>query len=90
MLRKLLQYLPFFLPFIGYAIYVVIARASGRDASWRSAPWLWLTALGLLLTIFAFVGFWALDPGGDTGGTYVPPRLEDGRVVPGQIVPSNR
>jgi hypothetical protein len=87
-LRKILQYLPFFLPFIGYAVYVIVARASGRDASWRGAPWLWLTAGGLFLTVVALLAFWALEPRTGTEGDYVPPRLEDGRVQPGQVVPS--
>ncbi|MDA0369389.1 MAG: DUF6111 family protein [Proteobacteria bacterium] len=90
MLRKILQYLPFLLPFIGYAIYIVVARFAGRDASWRGAPWLWLTGAGLIFTVIALLGFRALEPQRGTGGDYVPPRLEDGRVVPGQIVPDKR
>lgn len=88
MLRKILQYVPFFLPFVGYAIYVIVARVSGRDASWRGAPWLWLTAAGLALTVVALLAFWALEPRTGTEGDYVPPRFEDGRVQPGQVVPS--
>ncbi len=89
MLRKVLQYLPFFLPFIGYAIYVIAARATGRNATWRGAPWLWLTTIGLFLTVVALLGFWVLEPRGSTDGEYVPPRFEDGRIQPGQVIPSN-
>lgn len=88
MLRKILQYLPFFLPFIGYGIYVVVARVTGREATWRGAPWLWLTAAGLSLTVLALLAFWALEPRVGTKGDYVPPRVEDGRVLPGRVVPS--
>jgi len=87
-LRKILQYVPFFLPFIGYGIYVIVARFTGRDASWRGAPWLWLTAAGLFLTAVALIAFWALEPRAGTDGDYVPPRFEDGRVQPGRVVPS--
>ena len=88
MLRKILQYVPFFLPFIGYGIYVMVARLTGRDATWRSAPWLWLTAAGLFLTALALLAFWALEPRTGTDGDYVPPRFEDGRVEPARVVPS--
>ena len=88
MLRKILQYVPFFLPFIGYGIYVIVARVTGRDATWRGAPWLWLTAAGLILTALSLLAFWALEPRVGIGGDYVPPRFEGGRVQPGHIVPS--
>ncbi len=85
MVRKLIQYLPFFLPFIGYGAYVITARALGRDASWRSAPWLWLTSAGLALVVIGLLITWAIDDRSGTEGQYVPPRLEDGRIVPGHI-----
>jgi len=87
-LRKTLQYVPFFLPFIGYAIYMILARVTGREATWRGAPWLWLTAAGLFFAALALLAFWALEPRAGIDGDYVPPRLEDGRVQPGQVVPS--
>lgn len=87
MFKKLLQFLPFFLPFIGYAAYVVVARILGKDASWRSAPWVWLTTAGLALVVASLLVVWALDPRSDIDGEYVPPSFEDGEIRPGRVVP---
>jgi hypothetical protein len=87
MTRQLLQYLPFLLPFVGYAAYIIVARSLGRSASWRTAPWLWLTTAGLVLVIAVLLVTWALDPREGIEGEYVPPRLEDGKIVPGHVVP---
>jgi len=87
MVRKLLQYLPFFLPFIGYGVYVIAARALGREASWRSAPWLWLTTAGLALVVIGLLVTWAVDERTGIDGDYVPPRYEDGEIVPGRVEP---
>ena len=58
----------------------------GEAVRWAALPWLWLAAAGvLLLAVVLFVvtvGFGTSQP-----GTYVPPRWEDGRVVPGHIEP---
>ena len=87
MLRKTLQYAPFFLPFLGYAIYMVVARVTGRGATWRGAPWLWLTAAGLFFTALALLAFWALEPRSGIDGDYIPPHLENGSVQPGRVSP---
>ncbi len=83
MLRILLFYLiPFLLPFVGYFTYRYLVT-DGR-ALLENTPWFLLSVSGLGLVVaslltLAFVGGW------DAGGEYAPPRLEDGRIVPGEV-----
>jgi hypothetical protein len=87
MLRVLLQYLlPLLLPFLLYAAYVALAH--GRMPSWlelSSRQWATLGGTGLALLIISLVT-WGLLSGSPPEETYIPPRLEDGRVVPGTTV----
>jgi len=59
----------------------------GEWVQWAALPWVWLAAAGaLLLALMLFVvtvHFGTAQP-----GTYVPPRWENGRIVPGHIEPT--
>ena len=58
----------------------------GESAGWAGLPWIWLVAAGVLLlalVLFVVTGPYATS----TPGTYVPPRWENGRVIPGHIEP---
>jgi len=59
----------------------------GETVHWAALPWVWLAAAGALLLILMLfvvtVHFGTADP-----GTYVPPRWENGRIVPGHIEPA--
>jgi hypothetical protein len=60
------------------------ALASGEDL-WRDAPWPWLAAAGaLLLAAVLLLGVFL--HGSPPAGHYVPPRLEDGHIVPGELL----
>jgi Family of unknown function (DUF6111) len=87
MLRVLLQYLlPLLLPFLLYAAYVALAH--GRLPSWldlSSRQWVMLGGTGLALLIISLVT-WGLLSGSAPEERYIPPRLEDGRIVPGTTV----
>ncbi|MGH6895538.1 MAG: DUF6111 family protein [Geminicoccaceae bacterium] len=87
MLRVLLQYLlPLLLPFLVYAAYVALAR--GRLPDWLGLDgrhWLMLGGTGIVLLAISLVT-WSLLTGSPPGETYIPPRFEDGRVVPGTTV----
>ncbi len=89
MLRKFLFHvLPFLLPFVLYAGWVALARrkAAGADgalAAWPRAHVTWLAIAGLTLVILSFVAV-ALFTGSEIGRTYVPPRLEDGVILPAE------
>ena len=57
--------------------------ASSGDL-WRGAPWFWLALAGaLLLAAVLLVGVFV--HGAPPRGQYVPPRLEDGHIVPGEL-----
>ena len=60
---------------------------SGEAVRWAALPWVWLAAAGaLLLALMLFVvtvHFGTAEP-----GTYVPPRWDNGRIVPGHIEPT--
>ena len=84
MLRILLQYLlPLLLPFLAYLIY---ARLTQKTGGLTDAPWLGLAAAGVVLMAVSLAA-WGLLTGSEPGATYVPARLEDGRLVPGTTEP---
>jgi hypothetical protein len=83
--------LPLILPTALYLSWQRIASWSqqpGEGVHWAALPWVWLAGSGVLLVIFAlFVA--AVHFGTATPGTYVPPRWENGRIVPGHIEPAH-
>ena len=86
MTRILLQYiLPLILPMILYSVYITIARRKNPEnpMSFFDGPWVAAVILGLLLMIGGLVAVALLDTKGNPGEVYQPPRMEDGRVVPG-------
>lgn len=89
MLRLVLQYLlPLLLPFLVYFAYVAIAR--GRTPGrLQEAPWLALGVAGLVLVAASLVT-WSLLSGAPPEEVYLPPRFEDGRVVPGTTIAPSR
>jgi Family of unknown function (DUF6111) len=85
MLRILLQYLlPLILPALVYLAYVAIVRG-GKVDRLGEAPWLQLSIAGVLLLAVSLVA-WGLTTGSSPDEVYVPPRFEDGRVVPSTTV----
>jgi len=76
--------LPLFLPTILYVVWAVAMQRGGRAGLQRS--WPWLVIAGVAFSGFVLLGAWFRSGGGGTGG-YVPPHVEDGRVVPGRLVP---
>ena len=72
------------------AIYLVWLRAGHRQQAegvrWRALPWVWLAGAGaLLLALVLFVV--TVHFGTTAPGTYVPPRWENGRIIPGHVEP---
>ncbi|BCX18539.1 MAG: hypothetical protein KatS3mg117_2221 [Geminicoccaceae bacterium] len=77
----LYELLAFLLPFVVYFAWRLLATRGARFLD--DTPWFVLTLLGLVSVCAGFVLFVVLEPGAPPGATYVPPRLEDGRLVPG-------
>lgn len=89
MILKLLRIALLFLaPFLLYAGWMALARrfAKSKGPDWNDAPMTWLTVAGLVLVLVGFVAT-GLMTGEDASGTYVPPHVVDGVLVPGQVVP---
>ena len=101
MIRLLIEFLlPLLAPTILYAFW--LAWQQGRrpaveagDAdpaapSWHDAPWIWLGGIGIALVAGVALTLGLSRSLGEAGGTYVPPRVIDGRVVPGHVDPAPR
>ena len=71
-------------------LYIAWLRATGRLMAVRGGiaplPWPWLIGSGLALAALTLVVV-NVQFGNSPQGTYVPPHVEDGRVVPGHVVP---
>lgn len=75
----------FLTPFAVYAAFLFATRAGVlHPESWplRILVWLTLAAAVLLLASSLFL---AQRSGAPAGSNYVPPHMENGRLVPGQI-----
>jgi hypothetical protein len=79
--------LPLILPTLIYVSYVVLARARGATGQ-PEVPWFWLAAAGGLLLVVTFVAI-ALLGGAPPTDRYLAPRMENGKIVPGQFQPAN-
>ena len=86
--RIFFEILLFLLPFALYGVYL---RLSKRDAETpaRPHPWTILFISGLVLVAASFV-IWGVTEGAGEQGVYIPPHVENGRVVPGRVEPSTR
>ncbi len=86
MIRVVLVNLLFlFFPALLYFAYVYVRRRDKPDAEIvNNAPIFWLLAAGVLLMLLSIVifGHWQ---GGAPGKRYVPPRVENGVVIPGHV-----
>lgn len=83
---------PFLLPAAVYALWVwyrgvYVERHGGEAPKLEQGPWPLLLFIGAVLA-FGVLAFTALT-GGDSpeDSVYVPPHLEDGKMVPGHIEP---
>ena len=84
--RFVYEILLFLLPFALYGLYWRLSGRDRPDAATRRHPWVLLFVAGLLLVIASFV-WWAVSEGDPTEGVYVPPHVENGRIVPGHVEP---
>ena len=75
----------FLAPFIAYAFYLYFkSRDPMQREAWENQALVRLAAAGLVLLIGSFLVFSAFR-GADTEANYVPPRFEDGRIIPGHF-----
>jgi hypothetical protein len=81
--------LPLLLPtalFFLYAWYLERrARAAGTEPREIDVPWSWLAIAGCLLAVLSLLVN-VFYSGTEKGTRYEPPRLEDGKIVPGRVL----
>lgn len=83
----LIQTTLFLLPFLIYGLFLAARRNPVfADTHWTPKLVLLLTGASILLILGGFLYFGHTDRVAP-GSTYVPPRFEDGRLIPGHFVP---
>lgn len=73
----------FLLPFVLFGAYLVVLRRNPLLWSHWSDKSLWLTIAGLSFVVMSLIATGLLDE--RRTGTYVPTRVENGRVIPGHF-----
>ena len=83
----LIEVLLFLTPFAAYAAYVWFAKGEMLEQEhWplRVVAVLAIIALALVAASFLLIAHFGGVP---TGSTYVPAHIEDGKFIPGRVVP---
>ncbi|HZH52930.1 MAG TPA: DUF6111 family protein [Microvirga sp.] len=84
MTRAIIQELVLFLvPFVAFAIYLLIRRRNPLLWSSWSAQSVWLVIAGLAVVVVSLLMTGILAD--RQTGAYVPSHMEDGRLVPGRF-----
>jgi len=86
--RVFLTYiLPLIMPLAIYLLWTWIVgrktRKPGDPPFWYEGPYFWLIIAGFVLMVGVLGTTAYLSEGGDPQSDYVPPRMEDGTIVPG-------
>jgi hypothetical protein len=77
----------FLLPTAVYLGYVLLTRRSANTPGEviGEAPLVWLFVLGALCVAATLVYYATITPGGKPGQVYIPPRMKNGQIEPGQL-----
>jgi len=90
MSRIIVQYvLPLLLPTLVFVGWLLLTRKAGENreetmARLQGGPWYWLVVAGFVLMAAGFI-YLGLSHDNPPESVYVPPRVENGRVVPGHM-----
>ncbi len=92
MFRLIFTYLlPLVLPALGYLAWnwLQLRRSlkEGRASpppGFADMPWLILAGAGVSLAMLTLLALVLFEDGSSPGGTYIPPHIEDGKLIPGQ------
>jgi hypothetical protein len=82
--------LPLLLPTALYLLWAITLRPARESGTtqWMALPWLWLAGAGVaLLAVVMFVV--TVHFGTPQEGVYVPPRWENGHMIPGHMEPKS-
>ncbi len=79
----------FSLPFAVYYLWLKLEQRRHPEATWAVTNLLWAAVVGAALSLGGFVFF--VDPtGAPPDSIYVPPRYEDGVLIPGHFEPHHK
>lgn len=89
MIKSLLFYIGLLLlPSAVYLAWLFVFRRPAAKAggwlSFREGPWVWLLMGGLAMVVISLV-YLGLTSGYDIEGTYMPPRYEEGELLPAEV-----
>lgn len=96
MVRILFTYIvPFLAPVLTYAAWVwyrtrYVQTHGGEAPKFEKGPWPMLLFAGAVLTLVVLGVSAMLQGNSPDEGVYVPPRVENGKVVPGHIEPHKK
>lgn len=86
----LFRFLPVLLPLLIYWLWLLYHRRKATKAGeaaprFRDGPWYWavIASLAIGFCIFIFLGSMTEEQ----RGVYVPPHIENGRIIDGQVKP---
>ncbi len=85
MLKALIQILlALSIPALLYMAWIVIRDGRPAPGWFREAPWHLILLSGFVL-VALLLGYWAFTGTSDPEGAYSPPRVVDGKIVPGKV-----
>ena len=76
--------LPILLPFILFVMWRALGLGKAMPQWFEDLPWLTLLASGVILAGVVLTT-WTLLDRSPAGSKYIPPRMEDGKIVPGEF-----
>lgn len=87
MIRIIADILLFFLPFALYFGWAKFVRRQMElsGGTWDDAPIGWLIAAGVILCALSLTATFLLSDSADPSKVYVPPRYENGHIVPSHV-----
>ena len=88
MIRVVIENVLLFLaPAAVYLAYMLLMRSgtSSAGAIVNDAPLVWLFVAGAALVAATLAYYATITPGGTPGQVYIPPRMKNGQIEPGQL-----
>lgn len=85
--------LPLILPALGYLAWnwlqlrrTLAGKRTEPPPDFADTPWLILAGAGVSLLMVTLLALFLRDGGGSPTDTYVPPHLENGKIIPGRTL----
>jgi len=84
----ILRFWPVLIPLLVYVIWMISVRNRAKKIGatlprFRDGPWFWAVVASLLVAVVMFLWIGLNHP--ENRGDYVPPHMENGKLVPGKI-----